>query len=364
MKKALTITTLCCAFVLVMGLAACGGSPSGSTASGSAASSSASSSTDAAAKAQAALDEGLGYWFATGEGGYDKEKARAAFQQAADGGSAEGWYWLGVLAQCDTSIDRWPQVIEYYQKATDNGCAKGWFGLGRLYETGYGVEKDAAKAKELFEKAVNAGELLGNVGLGYLYQKGEGVEASGPKAAEFFEKAVASDDWTTRNDARLRLGRLYSAGGEGLEADGAKAQGYCQAAADENYGNAWNALGNFAYNGVVGGAADYDKAFEYFKKAADCGRGYNLGVAYSLGRGCEADHAKAIELFNKEIASGKEPALAMGGMAYMAATGSGMDKDFGVAADWCNKALAAAGPDNEDAVKYANRLLEQITNNS
>ena len=112
MKKALTITTLCCAFVLAMGLAACGGSPSGSTASGSAASSSASSSTDAAAKAQAALDEGLGYWFATGEGGYDKEKARAAFQQAADGGSAEGWYWLGVLAQCDTSIDRWPQVIE------------------------------------------------------------------------------------------------------------------------------------------------------------------------------------------------------------------------------------------------------------
>ena len=73
---------------------------------------------------------------------------------------------------------------------------------------------------------------------------------------------------------------------------------------------------------------------------------------------------EAIELFNKEIASGKEPALAMGGMAYMAATGSGMDQDLNVATDWCNKAIAAAGPDDEDAVKYANRLLEQISGNS
>lgn len=360
-KKLLAIATVCCVFVLAFALVGCSSSSSSGMSSESTARTAAETQ---AAEAQAALDEGLGYWFGTSAEGYDKEKARAAFQRAADGGSAEGWYWLGVLAQCDTNTDRWPQVIEHYQKAADNGCAKGWFGLGRLYETGYGVEKDAAKAKELFEKAVDAGEPLGNVGLGYLYQRGEGVEASGPAAAEFFEKAAASDDWTTRNDARLRLGRLYSAGGEGLEADGAKAQGYCQAAADENYGNAWNALGNFAYNGVVGGAADYDKAFEYFKKAADCGRGYNLGVAYSVGRGCEADHAKAIELFNKEIASGKEPALAMGGMAYMAATGSGMDKDFGVAADWCNKALAAAGPDNEDAVNYANSLLEQVANNS
>ena len=54
----------------------------------------------------------------------------------------------------------------------------------------------------------------------------------------------------------------------------------------------------------------------------------------------------------------------MGGMAFMAAKGSGMNQDLNVATDWCNKALAAAGPDDEDAVKYANRLLEQIANNS
>ena len=48
----------------------------------------------------------------------------------------------------------------------------------------------------------------------------------------------------------------------------------------------------------------------------------------------------------------------------MAATGSGMDKDYGVATDWCNKALAVAGPDDEDAVRYANRMLEQLANNS
>ena len=363
-KKPLVIATTFCAFALAFALAGCGNSSSSETSSQGASRASAETT---AAEAQAALDEGLGYWFGTGAEGYDKERARAAFQRAADGGNAEGWYWLGVLAQHDTSADRWPQVIEHYQKAADGGCAKGWYGLGRLYETGYGVEKDAAKAAELFEKAVDAGEPLGNIGLGFLYQKGEGVEASGAKAAEFFEKAAASDDWATRNDARIRLGKLYSAGAEGLEADGAKAQAYCQAAIDDNYGSAWSSLGHLYHIGSIGGAEDFDKAFECFNKAADYGRWYNLGLAYSTGRGCEANHAKAIELYNKEIAGGKEPAWAMGGMAYLAASGSGMNQDFGVATDWCNKALAAAGPDDEDAVKYASSLLgqlEQAANNS
>lgn len=368
MKKMLTIATICCALVLAMGLVACGGSSSGSAASGSAASNSAASGSGSAASssgdAKAALDEGIGYWFGSGPNGYDKEKARAAFQQAADKGSAEGWYWLGAVRQIDTDADRWPQVIECYQKAADNGCAKGWYGLGRLYETGYGVEKDVAKATELFEKAVNAGELLGNVGLGYLHQKGEGVEANGSKAAELFEKAAASDDWTTRNEARIRLGSLHATGGEGLKADGTKSQEYCQAAIDDNYGYAWGSLGNLYYNGTIGAGEDFDKSFECFNKAADYGRWYNLGMAYNLGKGCEADHAKAIELFNKEIAGGKESAYAMGGMAYMAAKGSGMDQDLGVATDWCNKALAAAGPDSEGAAEYANRLLSQLANSS
>ena len=194
-KKLFAIVTVCCAFTLALMLVACGGSSSGNASS---ASSSENVTAKQATETKAALDEGLGYWFGTSTAGYDKEKARAAFQKAADGGNAEGWYWLGTLMQCDTSTDRWPQVTEYYQKAVDNGCAKGWFGLGRLYETGYGVAKNVAKAKEFFEKAIGAGGRIGNIGLGYLHQKGEGVEASGAAAADWCNRALASQGRMTR----------------------------------------------------------------------------------------------------------------------------------------------------------------------
>ena len=159
MRKVLAIALACCAFELALGLVGCGGSSGGSSSSGET-SSGAAARAEAevqATEAQAALDEGLGYWFGTGKNGYDKEMARAAFQQAADKGNAEGWYWLGQLRQHDVQADRWPQVVEFYQKAADNGCAKGWCGLGRLYETGYGLEADVAKAAELYQQAIDAG---------------------------------------------------------------------------------------------------------------------------------------------------------------------------------------------------------------
>ncbi len=73
--------TVCCAFTLALMPVACGGSSSGSASS---ASSSENATAKQATETKAALDEGLGYWFGTGTAGYDKEKARAAFQKAAD----------------------------------------------------------------------------------------------------------------------------------------------------------------------------------------------------------------------------------------------------------------------------------------
>lgn len=369
MKK-VAIVIMCCAFALTLGLAGCGGSSSGSAASGSASgqSASASSSEDAAAKqaaeAQEALDSGIEYWYGTGDEGYDKEKARTAFQKAADLGNAEGWYWLGVVAEIDVEADRWPQVIEYYQKAADGGCAKGLYGLAGLYKTGYGVEKDAAKAKELYEQAAGAGELCGHIGLGDLYRDGEGVEASGAEAVAHYEKAAAADESATRNRARWSLGKLYAQGGEGLEADGAKAIEYYQQAADEHYANGWAGMGYTYQNGLGGIEADEAKAFECYEKQADLGSWYNLAVCYEYGHGCEVDYAKAIELFNQEVSGGKLAASAMGGLAYMATMGYGTEQDYTVAADWCHKALDAAGPGDDEAVDYANELLDWLANNS
>jgi len=373
MRRTLAIVTMCCALALAAALAGCGGS-SGS-ASGSAASGETSSEAAAraeaeakAAEAQAALEEGTGYWYGTGANGYNKEKARVAFQKAADNDSAEGYYWLGVYTSSGTSPDRFAQEADYYQKAIDAGCAKGYYGLGGLYQSGAGVEKDPAKAQELYQQAIDAGDLSGNIGLGSLYQKGEGVEASGAKAAEFYEKAVVSEDYTTRNKARCALGKLYRLGAEGLEADPAKAVEYYQAAADENYVNGWRGLDNMYTSNVHGGdfsiEEDYDKAFECASKEADGGYYINLGVKYESGHGCEQSYEKAIELYQKEVDEGREPTAGMVCLATMYMSGRGVEKDLDVATDWCNKALEAAAPDDDYAIDRANEHLEWIANHS
>ncbi len=369
MKKSLAIVLMCCTFALAMGLVACGGSSgsaSGETSSEAAARAEAEAK---AAEAQVALDEGIGYWFGTGTNGYDKEKAHAAFQKAVDLGSAEGYYWMGVYTSTGTSPDRFAQEADYYQKAIDAGCAKGCSGLGDLYRTGAGVDKDLAKAQELYQQAIDAGELLGNIGLGNLYKAGEGVEASGAKAAELYEKAVVSEDYTTRNKARTSLGLLYREGAEGLDANPDKAAECYQSAADEGYPDAWIGLGNMYCSNVYGDGSiveeDYDKAFEYYSKGADGGKYINLGVQYEYGNGCEQSYEKAIELYQKEIDEGKCPAGGMVCLATAYCSNWGVvERDFNVAADWCNKALAAAAPDDDYTIDRANYLLGWMAENS
>lgn len=109
---------------------------------------------------------------------------------------------------------------------------------------------------------------------------------------------------------------------------------------------------------------NYVAAFEYDKRAAACGSPYNLGVDYENGYGCEVDRARALEVFSQAAVGGRSAANAMCALANMFIKGIGVDVNYDTAADWCNRALAAAGPGNEWAVRHANSLLEQIANNS
>lgn len=52
---------------------------------------------------------------------------------------------------------RYDEAVKWFQIASDLGFADSQFGLGRMYEHGYGVEKQLDKAKELYEKASEKG---------------------------------------------------------------------------------------------------------------------------------------------------------------------------------------------------------------
>lgn len=215
---------------------------------------------------------------------------------------------------------------------------------------------------------MGAGELTGNIGLGNLYQNGEGVEANAAKAIELFEQAAASDDWIARNAAYCSLGYLYRVGAEGLETDAAKAIEWYQKAANENYRSGWSGVGNMYSSNVVEGNADNEvndaKKFECYSKAAELGDKYNLAICYEYGNGCEQDYAKEIELLTWDAENGINAAYAMKALGLLAYNGWGMEKNYDVAADWCHKAIDAAGPGEDYAVTKANEILDDIANAS
>ena len=64
--------------------------------------------------------------------------------------------------------------------------------LGFLYQQGYGVTQDYAKAREWYEKAAKKGSALAMTALGVLYRDGKGVSPDFVKTQEWFEKARAA----------------------------------------------------------------------------------------------------------------------------------------------------------------------------
>lgn len=322
-------------------------------------------------EAKASLDEGIDYWFGINGKTFDMEKARAAFQQAAEHGSDEADYWLGNVRRYDQDADRWPEVFALYQKASDLGSAYGSYGLGTLYATGYGVNKDIQEAIKLYQHAVDGGCQMGNVGLGNLYSNNSGIdngiETDAAKAQDCYIAALESDDFQTRNAARVGLGDMYRYG-IGVEADQAKAIEWYLKAAEEGYYLGCRRMGD-TYRPDSGFVdPDPDKMLEYYEKETAGGFSYSLGEVYMSGVGVEADPSHARDIFQNAIDNGdRSVALCMCGLVLMNANGIGQDKDKEAAIDWCYKALDACGPfddsDNPDdrlhkPMPYAKYVLE------
>jgi TPR repeat protein len=76
------------------------------------------------------------------------------------------------------------------EKATDKGVAPAMANLGVLYENGWGVGTDYAKAREWYEKAAAKGVAPAMANLGVLYENGWGVATDYAKAREWYEKAA------------------------------------------------------------------------------------------------------------------------------------------------------------------------------
>lgn len=297
---------------------------------------------------QAALEEGLGYWFGYGPDGYDMRKAQDAIQRAADLGIEDAWYWLGELAYYGVEEGHYKQAIEYWQKAADQGSGLGLYALGARYREGIGVDQDFEKAADYYQRAVDAGCLMGYNGLGNLSRIGGGVAKDGQKALEYYMKASESADWYIHNHAQLLIGYTYLYGTTGVSKDPEKAVEWIEKAANEGYPRAYRQLGELYQYPVAPMQKDLVKSFKWFNKAAECGQPYNLGLFYHGGLYVERDQEHAVELFLQDVDGGQSAIDSLAALAHCYLKGEGVTADRIAAEEYARRCISAAGIEESD----------------
>ncbi|MCE9533119.1 MAG: caspase family protein [Planctomycetes bacterium] len=134
------------------------------------------------------------------------------------------------------------------------------------------------------------------------------------------------------------------ADGSGVDRDYNKAFEYYQKAANKRIGLALNEYGNCFFFGR-GVNKDEFFAVEQYRKAADLGITWsmnNLGRCYTNGTGVDRDLIKAFEWYSKSAEAGNANGMQSLGVIYK--EGRGTNKDEGKAVEWLAKSAERGDP--------------------
>ncbi|MBQ7457261.1 MAG: SEL1-like repeat protein [Desulfovibrio sp.] len=148
------------------------------------------------------------------------QKAFDAYAKAAAMDYAPAQYNLGRMYLLGNGIASDPkQAFSYFSMAAERGLVLAQYTLGSLYESGVGVAKDEAKALFWYARAAAKGDSESQFRMGIFLEDGLGGEKDYPKAAQWYEKAALQGHAGAQNN----LGTLLDKGGEGIEANPARA---------------------------------------------------------------------------------------------------------------------------------------------
>ena len=308
------------------------------------------------------VETGKAYYSGTAQIGYDRDKAKEYFQEAAQAGNGEAWYYLGNLEMNSIDLDQYEQVMEYYTKAYECGYGPGLVGQAMLYEDGLGVGQDFAKAFELYTQATKEGYVEGYCGLGNLYWHGNGVLPDEKVALEYYKMAVESEDYIWRNFAKCQIAKMYKAGNPGIGLDYSAAYDWYTQAANEGYGSGFLGIGNMYYSGD-GIDKDRQEAFEWYKRAVAHGNPtgmYIVGFMLEYGQGVSQDYEQALKYYLQAANLGDEDAMYRAGMIY-----ANLDGEYGntsipeEAEYWLSLALRFT--DDQEPTDSISKILPYVT---
>ncbi|XP_066910359.1 protein sel-1 homolog 1-like isoform X2 [Clytia hemisphaerica] len=240
------------------------------------------------------------------------------------------------------------KAFQMFQKLAEEGLPKGQQGLGFLHGTGLHGNSSQAKSIIYTTFAALGGDTMAEMMLGYRHYSGIGVQKSCETALTYYKKVAkkVSDAASLHSGGnavqRIRLyDELEQPGGNAGHIDEDLLQ-YYQFLADKGDTQAQIGLGQLFFQGGRGIDINYERAFHYFKKAADNENGNGLayiGKMYMQGLHVQKDSDQAFHYFKKSLES-KNP-IGQAGLGMLYLKGEGVKKDY------------------DEALKYFSQSAEQ-----
>ncbi len=212
---------------------------------------------------------------------------------AYDAGRARSWYEksLPLLRAAAEAQDAWAQLelgycyyngygvkvdmneaARWFSAAASRGIPRARYALACCYQVGMGRLPNTTHAARLFKLAAEQGDLPAMYELGICYLEGQGLVRDEAEAARWFRKAAERDEASSM----YLLAACYEHG-KGLARDAdeaarwyAKAQQQLETLSAHDAARERRRIGDAYYNGYVF-PADYERAAEYYRSAAEGG---------------------------------------------------------------------------------------------
>lgn len=122
----------------------------------------------------------------------DYAGAMASYKTASELGNARAIYELGWMYDSGTGVEKdAARARFYYEMAAEKKVAPAIVGLGVQQERGIGAASDPAKAYALYQRAADLGDATAINRMGELAEKGLGIKQNLKQARAFYEKSAA-----------------------------------------------------------------------------------------------------------------------------------------------------------------------------
>ena len=190
-----------------------------------------------------------------------KHCKKLAFDGDPGGEQGLGWIYQNGLGGYDQD---YAEAAKWYRQAAEQGDSYAQGGLGFLYHFGSGVRKDYGEAERWSRKSAEQGNPFAQAELGSLYENGLGVAADQAAAYKWYAMAGAQDNDEGRQGME-RLRQLMTP----EESDGAakEAVAWYRQAAEQGKPFGLNGLGFFYENGI-GVDQSYTEAYKWYSLAS------------------------------------------------------------------------------------------------